>query len=215
MFKNTQFTTLNDMFKNKNFTSMTDFCKNPQFVAMNAQCTKMMETYVTLANVALDSCKQVAFIQCESVRKFMDNSSATMKNILSMTNPTEMNQQVKSFTATSVESSIANTQEIIDVMTSSKAAFNDTTASTIKDAQESLVKSVDQMPNVSPAFSKAASESLQNIITTSNQAADSMSKVSAQVSELATKNFESATQATLKTVKKATAETIKETPVTK
>jgi hypothetical protein len=42
-----------------------------------------------------------------------------------------------------------------------------------------------------------------------------MSKVSAQVSELATKNFESATQATLKTVKKATAATVKETPVTK
>lgn len=201
MFKNTKFTEMNDMFKNTNFT------------AINAQYNKMIDTCATLVNVTLDSYKQISFIQCESVRKFAEHSAATLKNILSMNNATEVKQEVKSFTAASVESSIANTQEIIDVVKSSKAMFNDTAASTIKDAQESLVKSVDQMSNVSPAFSKAASESLQNIITTSNQAADNISKVSAQVNELATKNFESATQATLKTVKKAAAETVQETPV--
>lgn len=201
MFKNTKFTTMNDLFKNTNFT------------AMNAQYTKMIDTCSTLTNVALDSYKQISFIQCESVRKFAEHSATTLKNLLSMTTAKEVKQEVKSFTASSVESGINNTQEIIDVVKSSKVAFNDTAAATIKDAQESLIKSVDQMSAVSPELSKAASESLQNIITTSNQAADNISKVSAQVNEFATKNFESATQATLKTVKKAAAEVVQEAPV--
>lgn len=177
--------------------------KSTQYTAFNSQVQAMMDTCLSLADASIQGIKQAAMIQCDAVRSFMQESAVAAKNICSATNPTEAISCMQKFAISSVESSVAKSQELYSVLNQSQAVFSTAANSTIKGAQESLVKSVDQFSAVNPTFSKAASESIQNIITTTNQAADTVTKVTSQVAEVASKNLQAATQATLNTVKKA------------
>ena len=179
--------------------------KSTHFSALNTQIENMFDTNVKLANTFIESFKQASAIQYDAVRSLVTESTQAAKNLCTATDASEAANLVKQFAATSFETSLTKSKEIYDVLAQSKQAFATAAADTLKDAQESLVRSVDQAFTANPALSKAASESIQNIITTSNQAADAVSKVSAQVVEVATKNIQTATNATLNTVKKATA----------
>lgn len=177
--------------------------KSTQYTAFNSQVQTMVDTCVSLANASLEGFKQATLIQCDAMRNLMQESAVVAKNICSVSNPGEAVSCLQKFAINSVESSIAKSQKLYSVLSSSQAIFSNAANSTIKGAQESLVKSVDQLSAVNPALSKVASESIQNIITTTNQATDTVTKVSAQVAEVASKNIQAATQATLNTVKKA------------
>jgi len=177
--------------------------KSTQYTAFNSQVQAMLDTCVTLANASIESFKQATLIQCDAMRNLMQESALAAKNICSANNPGEAVSCMQQFAVSSVESSIAKSQEFYSVLSGSQSVFANAANNTIKGAQQSLVKSVDQLSAVNPALSKVASESIQNIITTTNQATDTVAKVSAQVAEVASKNIKAATQATLNTVKKA------------
>ncbi len=177
--------------------------KSTQYTAFNSQVQTMLDTYVTLANASLEGFKQATLIQYDAIRNLMQESAVAAKSICGAANPSDAVNCMQKFAISSVESSIAKSQELYGVLSSSQAVFSSAANSTIKGAQESLVKSVDQLSAVNPALSKVASESIQSLITTTNQATETVNKVSAQVAEVASKNIKAATQATLNTVKKA------------
>lgn len=178
--------------------------KSTQFTALNTQISDLVDTSVSLVNASIEHYKQVAFLQCEAARALILESTNTFKNLCNVTSAKEVAEHVKSFAANSVETGIAKGEQILNVFNNSKTVFADAASSTVKNVQESLAKSVDQISAVSPEFSKVASDSLQSWISSSKQAVDTVSKVTAQVTEVASKNLKAATEATLKTVKKAT-----------
>lgn len=177
--------------------------KNTKFTTLNSQIQEMINTTTTLANASIESVKQIAFVQCDTVRTFTQESANFTKNLCQVTTPAQFTALIQEFMTATINNCVAKSQELASVLNTSKATFSSTASSTIKGAQESLVKSVDKFSTVNPTFSKVASESLQSWISTSNQAADSASKVSAQVAETAAKNIAAATTATIDTVKKA------------
>ena len=172
---------------------------------INTNINSIIDTTVTLTNASIESIKQIAFVQCETTRSFISETNTFVKNIFAVTTPAQFTTLVQQFISSSILNSIAKSQEMYGVLNNSKTTFSTTASSTIKGAQDSLVKSVEQLSTVNPTFSKVATESLQTWISTSNQAADSASKVSAQIAEVSAKNISAATQATIDTVKKATA----------
>jgi hypothetical protein len=177
--------------------------KSPKFDHLNQNLTKIIEVNTTLVAASLEAAKQLTFVGCEATRNWLQESANALKALYGATNVEQVTKTVQEYAAQALESSLSNTKQIATVVNSSTETYTGVAHTALKDVQQTMVKSVGDFEAFNPDLSKVVSESLQSFITTSNQAADAVAKVSQQVAEVAHKNLEVATEATLKSVKKA------------
>ena len=162
-----------------------------------------VNTVANFANSSLENAQKITALQCETASRFIEQSVSTTKNLLSAKTPTQASNLIKDFAVFSLEATLSNSKEIINLLTKSQASFKNAANVSFKNAGNSILNSIDKVSEVNPAWSKAATASVQKLIDATNKANETLEKVTDQVSTITHKGVESAAKATVNTIKKS------------
>jgi phasin family protein len=174
-----------------------------QFASTTENCEAAMNIFANFANRSLENAQKITALQCETASCLIECSTNATKNLFNAKTPEQATSVIKDFAASSVETTLEKTKEMLNVWNKSQESFKDAASNSFKNASDSFLCSIDQVAKVNPSWSKAATESVQKIIEATNKASETLEKVAQQVSNITNKNVEAAATATLNSLKKA------------
>lgn len=167
---------------------------------------KNVDTAHEFIQTSLDSIGKLTKLQLNASKKFLDETSKTIKEITQTNNPKDLFEKVNQLASSSVENNISNCRDVYEIMTEVQSKIGKLVETQIQSTQQNVISAVDGLAKFNTsAKSSSAAESIKNWLNTTNQAMSAMSKVAAQVTEFTNNNIHAAARATEGAVKKATA----------
>lgn len=95
-----------------------------------------INTFAKLANNSLENVQKITALQYKIASSFIERSSIATKDLFGATTPAQASGVLKDFATASLESTLAASKEIFDVLCKSQTAFKDVATSAAKKAAQ-------------------------------------------------------------------------------
>ncbi len=161
-----------------------------------------VESTKDLIQTSLESIEKIAKLNLTASRQFVEEASQAVKEIASVSNPTELFERINHLATHTVENGICNCRDLYEVITDVQNKMGKLLEAKIGEAQKNLSDAVDGLSQLGTPRNSTVQDSLRSWTNGMNQALNTLNKMAVQVSEFTNNNIKAATNATVSAVKK-------------
>lgn len=181
--------------------------KSNQWQEITDNLRSTVDTATSLVYKTLESAKTFTKLQYEVASDMIDQSTATTKNLCSVSNAVDASNILKDLAISSVEKSLDTSKKFSEVIGETQTSFQNTVTSTFN-ASANLWGSVSSLAStVNPMWTNAAKTSVEKFIIATNKASDTIGTFTNKLLDIANNNAEQFRQTTISVLKQASSKT--------
>ncbi len=163
-----------------------------------------IETTREVLKASLASIEKLTKINLDASKKFLEETTHTLREMTGITNPKELFEKVNKLATNTVENNMSSCRNVCGIITETQNKISKMFESQIHNAQKNMISATENLSKANPASkSNFGADAMQNWINSTNQAMETLNKMAAGISEFTNKNIKSATNAASTTTKKS------------